>query len=117
FGMVQDDESIRLLRTHASVVHLAESALAAGSTLTRTVEQILDTTLLDYAPIYAGASEWWILPSIDRPSEPTRCIVSDTELTHTHSAANRQAMHAAGAQVTDSMRMKICVNPVPLTMH
>src|SRR5947208_7896970 len=32
-GMVEDDHSIRLLRTHASVVHLAESALAAGSTL------------------------------------------------------------------------------------
>src|SRR2546423_10249690 len=56
-GMVEDDDSIRLLRTHASVVHLAESALAASSTLTRTVEQILDTTLLDYAPTYAGPPE------------------------------------------------------------
>jgi hypothetical protein len=103
-GMVEDD-SIRLLRTHDSVIHLAESAAAAGSTLTSTVEQILGTTSLEYAPIYAGASEWRILPAVDHPAEPARCMVSGTGLTHIRSAANRQAMHAAGAQVTDSMRM------------
>jgi hypothetical protein len=103
-GMVAD-EHIRLLRTHATVFDLANSALTEGVTLRWAVEQDLDTTLLEYAPIYAGVSEWRILPAVDHPVEPARCMVSGTGLTHIRSAANRQAMHAAGEQVTDSMRM------------
>src|SRR5947208_7896971 len=51
-----------------------------GFHATRTVEQILETTMLDYAAIYRGASEWRILPAIDHPSEPARCVVSGTGL-------------------------------------
>jgi hypothetical protein len=60
---------------------------------------------LDYDAVWEGRSEWRILPPIDHPSEPARCLVTGTGLTHLKSAANRDAMHAATAQVTDSMRM------------
>ena len=52
-----------------------------------------------------GRSAWRILPAVDHPGEPARCLVSGTGLSHIRSAGNRQAMHAAGEQITDSMRM------------
>lgn len=59
---------------------------------------------LDYTPVYLNQSAWRLLPPIDHP-EPSRCLVSGTGLTHTQSAANRDAMHAAAQTVTDSARM------------
>jgi hypothetical protein len=102
---IVDGERIRLLRTHHSVYDLACAALAEATPLTRTAEQDAGDETLEYTPIYAGDSPWRILPAIDHPTEPARCIVSGTGLSHIRSAANRQAMHAAGDQVTDSMRM------------
>jgi hypothetical protein len=93
---VVDGERIRLLRGHTSIYSLALAGLASASE---------DGEVLDYDPIYSGRSEWRILPAIDHPDEPARCMVSGTGLSHIRSAANRQAMHAAGEQVTDSMRM------------
>src|SRR5262249_50414176 len=61
--------------------------------------------LLDYDEVYAGQSPWRILPAVDHPVEPARCMVSGTGLSHTASARNRQAMHAQNQQLTDSMRM------------
>lgn len=103
-GMIED-ERIRLLRTHASVFDLANFSLTAGVSLTRAVEQDLDIESLNYSEIYAGASGWRVLPAMDHPVEPARCMVSGTGLTHIRSAANRQVMHAAGEQISDSMRM------------
>ena len=48
---------------------------------------------LDYEEVYAGKSEWRLLPSADHPQEPARCMVSGAGLTHMASARNRQAMH------------------------
>jgi len=71
--------------------------------------------LLDYDAIYAGKSEWKLLPPIDVPGDRSRVVVSGTGLTHLGSAKNRNAMHAAAASnteaakpaeaVTDSMKM------------
>ena len=62
--------------------------------------------MLEYDPIYRGHSEWRILPPIDHPAEPARCLVSGTGLTHLGSARNRQSMHASTeAELTDSMKM------------
>ena len=61
---------------------------------------------MEYDPIYLGRSDWRILPSIDHPTEPARCLVSGTGLTHLGSARNRQSMHASTeADLTDSMKM------------
>jgi hypothetical protein len=103
-GMV-DGERIRLLRSHHSIYALAWAALSEAVPLTQAAVQDIGDETLDYPPIYAGDSPWLILPAVDHPADPARCIVSGTGLSHIRSAANRQAMHAAGDQVTDSMRV------------
>jgi hypothetical protein len=43
---------------------------------------------------------------MDHPTEPSRCLVSGTGLTHLGSAKNRQAMHSASeAEMNDSMKI------------
>jgi len=96
---------LRLIGEHDSVYALAQAALANEDTLAKTVNGYLASDELDYDQIYEGRSAWRILPPIDHPEEPARCMVSGTGLTHKGSAANRQAMHAADAAPTDSMRM------------
>jgi hypothetical protein len=102
---VVDGESLRLLRSHSSVHALASAALSASTGLAAFAAEDIGAESLDYPPIYSGDSQWRILPAADHPDEPARCIVSGTGLSHIRSAANRQAMHAAGEQITDSMRM------------
>jgi hypothetical protein len=102
---VVDGERIRLLGSHHSIYDLAWAALTEGAPLAQVAEQDTADEALDYAQIYVGNSPWSILPAVDHPTEPARCIVSGTGLSHIRSAANRQAMHAAGDQITDSMRM------------
>jgi hypothetical protein len=64
---------------------------------------------LDYDSIYRSRSDWHLLPCFDHPTEPARCLVTGTGLTHRASAENRQSMHGgapiASDAVTDSMRM------------
>jgi hypothetical protein len=107
-GQVEDNR-IRLLRGCDSVYALASAALAwpkPGNTgIADAVARSLSEDLLDYDEIYAGASPWRILPAADHPAEAARCMVSGTGLSHTGSAQNRQAMHAADEHPTDSMRM------------
>jgi hypothetical protein len=95
---------LRLLHGYDSVYALANAAIESATPLGRAVTDALSEEVLDYDPIYRGESAWRILPPIDHP-EPARSMVSGTGLSHIRSAANRQAMHAAGEQVTDSMRM------------
>lgn len=68
-------------------------------------QSLRGSTQIDYDEVYAGASEWTILPSADHPEEPARCLISGTGLTHMASAKNRQAMHGKPEDLTDSMRM------------
>ncbi len=100
------DSRLCLLTDTGSVYELAQKALDSGSSLEATVEAVRSKEFLDYDPIYEGRSDWHLLPPIDQPQEPTRCLVTGTGLTHKKSAENRQAMHTAqAAPVTDSMRM------------
>lgn len=80
-------------------------AQAARGKLVDYAASLIGGERLDYDAIYESRSEWRLLPPLDHPEEPARCLVSGTGLTHRKSAANRDAMHAATAQVTDSMRM------------
>jgi hypothetical protein len=102
---IVDGERLRLLGTYRSVHALATGALATSLSMARAGERDLSGDVLEYAEIYGGTSPWRILPAADHPDEPSRCLVSGTGLSHIRSAANRQAMHAAGEQITDSMRM------------
>jgi hypothetical protein len=104
-ALVVEDE-LRLLAGSASVYELAEEALAADGTLTALVAERATGDGMDYAAVYAGVSPWRLLPPIDHPAEPTRCLVSGTGLTHMGSARDRQAMHTnAPEEVPESMRM------------
>jgi hypothetical protein len=106
-----EEPRLRLLDGCGSVYELANSAIEAGVKLEeaarrRAPSDALDSDLLDYDPIYGGRSEWRLLPPVDHPGEPARCLISGTGLTHLGSAQNRQAMHAAASeQLTDSMKM------------
>ena len=75
---VVDGEQLRLLRTHQSVHALASAALRASLHLGQATEQDLSGDSLEYAEIYAGTSQWRILPAVDHPDEPARCLVSGT---------------------------------------
>ena len=101
-----EEPSLRLLEGVESVLALAERAIAADVALPALVDEHAGTETLEYDAIYHGASPWRLMVPIDH-SEPARCLVSGTGLTHFGSAASRDRMHleAADGPLTDSMRM------------
>ena len=104
-ALVQEPH-LRLLDGAKSIFELAQTAVNSNATLTTLVQKMATGKLLDYDEIYSGKSEWKLLPPIDHPGEPARCLVSGTGLTHLGSAANRQRMHEAKeSELTDSMKM------------
>jgi hypothetical protein len=57
---------------------LAKQAVAAGTPLATTVERNLSRESIDYDAVYAGRSDWRILPAMDHPEDPAHCLVSGT---------------------------------------
>lgn len=102
---IVDEPRLRLLQDCPSIYHLAAHCMDGDVSLASAVERRLSAELLDYDAIYNGTGEWRILASADHPEEPARCLVTGTGLTHMASAKNRQAMHGAEHELTDSMRM------------
>jgi hypothetical protein len=101
-----DEPRVRLLDGVKSVFQLAHEAMDSKISLSALIREKATGEFLDYDPIYNGKSEWRLLPPIDHPDEPARCLVSGTGLTHLGSAKNRQNMHVAKeSELTDSMRM------------
>lgn len=88
-----------------SVYDLAWQAACEGIPLRDLVEARATPQTEDYDAIHSGESEWRLLPCAHHPADPARCLVSGTGLTHASSAKNRQAMHTAAADLTDSMKM------------
>lgn len=104
---VVEEPRVRLLSGFDSIWALARAAITADTPLTALVARHATGEWLDYDAIYRGQSPWRLLPPIDHPEEPARCLVSGTGLTHGGSARDRDAMHehAAAEALTDSMRM------------
>ena len=101
-----EEPHLRLLEGCSSIYELANAAISTGDEAQRAGAPAGHGRALEYDPIYQGRSEWRILPPIDHPAEPARCLVSGTGLTHLGSARNRQSMHASTeADLTDSMKM------------
>jgi hypothetical protein len=101
-----EEPQLRLLDGFRSIYELATSAISAGVKLSDLARKRATGELLEYDAIYSGRSDWRILPPIDHPAEPARCLVSGTGLTHMGSARGRQSMHASTeADLTDSMKM------------
>lgn len=102
---VVEGNSIRLLNALRTLYTVAATAIESGDTMAATVSRDLSEELLDYEAIYSGASGWRLLPPLDHPQEPARCLITGTGLTHLASAANRDAMHSGTVAISDSMRM------------
>jgi hypothetical protein len=101
-----DEPNIRLLDGCSSIYELAHLSIRAGMKLSEMAGQRAKRETMEYDPIYLGQSEWQMLPAIDHPDEPARCMISGTGLTHLGSANNRQSMHAVKTEdLTDSMKM------------
>jgi hypothetical protein len=101
-----EEPHLRLLGGCSCIYSLASTAMAGGMKLPETARQRITQDVLNYDSIYNGTSEWRLLPSIDHPEDPARCLVSGTGLTHLGSARDRQNMHSAAEEVlTDSMKM------------
>jgi len=90
-----EEPHLRLLDGCSSIYELASSAISGDVKLSDLARQRATGDVLEYDPLYRGQSEWRILPAIDHPTEPARCMVSGTGLTHLGSARNRQSMHAS----------------------
>lgn len=103
---VVDEPNVRLLEGVESVYGLARRAIAKETTLPMLLAQHGTGAALPYDPIYDGRAEWELLPPLDHPGEPARCLVSGTGLTHLGSASDRQEMHNVDPEeLTDSMQM------------
>jgi hypothetical protein len=101
-----EEPRLRLIEGFPSVYDLAKAAIEAGSKLSEFAKRRAAGGMLEYDPIYSGRSEWVLLPPVDHPDEPARCLISGTGLTHLGSASDRQAMHAVKeADLTDSMKI------------
>jgi hypothetical protein len=107
-ALVQEPKLRLLAPKVSSIYELVSAAMGEDVALSEAARRNATDEHLDYDAIYAGDSEWKILPAIDHP-EPARCLVSGTGLTHLGSASDRQAMHAPSAEeveaLTDSMKM------------
>jgi len=103
---IVEEPSVRLIDRATSVYDLVHRALIAGTSPEDVAARYASTETVNYDEIYEGRSEWRLLPSIDHPLDPARCLVSGTGLTHLGSATDRQKMHEmADADLTDSMKM------------
>jgi hypothetical protein len=101
-----EEPRLRLLDGVKSIYELAQESVDAKISLVTLVQKKATENFLDYDSIYDGSSDWKLLPPIDHPVEPSRCLVSGTGLTHLGSAKNRQAMHSASeSEMNDSMKM------------
>ncbi len=101
-----EEARLRLLAGTQSIYELVSSADANKTSLLNAIRERAVGAELDYDAIYSDKSEWKLMPPIDHPVEPSRCLVSGTGLTHLGSAKNRQAMHSASeAEMNDSMKI------------
>src|SRR5690348_9280247 len=90
-----DDPHVQLLEGIESVYDLAQAAIAQRTPLSTLAQSRATGDRLPYDPIYVRRPDaiWRLLPPIDHPREPSRCLVSGTGLTHIGSARDRHAMH------------------------
>jgi hypothetical protein len=103
---VVEDWQLHPVNRFRTAYDCAIAAAASRTPLADFITGYVTDVTHDYDAIYADESEWKLLPAFDHPTEPTRCLVSGTGLTHRKSADNRNAMHASTAvTVTDSMRI------------
>ncbi|KRB32366.1 MULTISPECIES: AraD1 family protein [Mesorhizobium] len=105
-GRVSDDGNrLHPLEKTASVLDLAEAAIAEGVSIASLVEKRTGAATVDYDELLRDGR---VLAPLDHP-EPARFLVTGTGLTHTGSAAARNQMHVLthgeGAEESDSLKI------------
>lgn len=104
-----DEPHLRLIEGFGSIFEMASFAIGRDLKLSEVARQRATGDALEYDLFYRGDFGCRLLPAIDHPVEPARCVVSGTGLTHLGSARNRQSMHASSqsgeAEPSDSMKM------------
>ncbi|QKC98027.1 AraD1 family protein [Mesorhizobium sp. NZP2298] len=105
-GRVSDDGNrLHPLEKTASVLDLAEAAIAEGASIASLVEKRTGAATVDYDELLRDGR---VLAPLDHP-EPARFLVTGTGLTHTGSAAARNQMHVLthgeGAEESDSLKI------------
>src|SRR5690242_9078604 len=85
---VVQEPALVLLQDATSIYDLALEALDTDRDFVSLVESRVSDSTLDYDMIYAGQSDWTLLPSFDCPDNSFSCLVSGTGLTHKNSALN-----------------------------
>ena len=102
-----NEPDLIILEGFSSTYDLALKAIDTGGDLTQLISTHRSSDLLSYDQVYEGTSDWRLLPAFDHPTDPHRCLLSGTGLTHKASAENRQKMHQAQQEdsFTDSMKM------------
>ena len=86
---VVEEPRLHLLGNCDSVYSLAQEAISAGRKLTDLVKKQLTDEFVDYDSVYNAKSEWRLLPPVDCPAEPARCLITGTGLTHLGSATEQ----------------------------
>lgn len=99
------EPNLQIIQGFGSVYELALEAIKLKVTLPDLINLSVTSNRLIYDEVYNGHSEWALLPAFDHPADVNLCMVAGTGLTHRQSALNRQAMHSADAQLSDSMKM------------
>jgi hypothetical protein len=103
---VVQEPLLRFVKQSGSVYELATQAIRTGQSLATLVNSQLTQDTIAYDSVYAGQTDWQLLPAFDHPDGPLGCLVSGTGLTHKNSALNRQMMHQSETEKpTDSMQM------------
>jgi hypothetical protein len=103
-ALVEDETTLRVLRSFRSTRELALEADRRGTSLASLVESDLGDERVSYDEV---VEQKRLLPPLDHP-DPAHLILSGTGLDHLGSAQARDAMHAklaSGDDLTDSMRM------------
>jgi hypothetical protein len=106
-GLVQEPFVILLDPSVTSTYQFFHQCISLGKGVAESIEKILSKEQLEYNTIYESKGDWQMLPPIDCPDDPMKCMLSGTGLTHKASATNRQKMHEQEKvqTLTDSMKM------------
>ena len=106
-GLVQEPFVMLLDPSVTSTYQFFKEGIAQAKSVTESLEKVLSKERLEYSTIYESKGDWKMLPPIDCPNDPMKCMLSGTGLTHKASATNRQKMHEQEKvqNLTDSMKM------------
>ena len=89
-----EEPRLRFLRMFLRSTPWPTLAISAGVKLSEAAQQRIRRIIWIMTPSIRQL-RLEVLPAIDHPDEPARCLVSGTGLTHLGSARDRQKMHAS----------------------